>query len=274
MNARRIILVVALSLLAALFVFDMQSGRELVPAIAYAVPVALSSLAHSARWTVALILLSLLATTLAGTENILSEGFNLDAALNRVLAGVSFTLVGVFALVLGRKGERLSALEHEEVRADREADLRHLLTDLSHHDAPHTLLTHTVTGLTTLFGASKVVISAVEDGRLAAPHYSSAPSGSGDLCQGRLAPWVAALPVAGAGNTSSRVASARLDGKLLTAGWLNRAGSDLLVLVAGATVDDPCTLLGDVLEGLEPLLEHAERLEERAWAQKPQPLLS
>lgn len=269
MNTKRTVLFSALSLLVALFVFDMQSGRELVPAIAYAVPVALSSLAHSARWTLSLIGLSVLATVWAGVENVLAEGAQLDALLNRALAILSFTLVGVFALVLGRSADRVSALEHEEVRAEREADLRHLLTDLSHHDAPHTLLSHAVTALPTLFGASKVVVSAVADGRLSAPHYSSVPGGNGDLCEGRSTPWVAALPVAG-----TKVASARLDGKLLTAGWLRRAGKgDLLVLVAGATVDEPCTLLTEVLEGLEPLVEHAARLEDRAWTQKPRPVL-
>ena len=270
MTTKRILLLAAFALLVALFIFDLQSGRELVPAIAYAVPVALSSLVHSSRWTLALMGLSALATVAAGIENGLTTGFDLDAVLNRGLAAVSFTLVGVFALVVGSRDNRLHALEHEEVRAEREAELRHLLTDLSHHDEPHTLLTHTVTALPTLFGASKVVISAVQDGRLTTPHYSNVPAGNGDLCEGRLVPWVAALPVAG-----TKTASARLDGKLLTAGRLSRVGQDdLLVLVAGATTAEPCTLLSDVLEGIAPLLEHAERLDEQAWAQRSEPVLN
>lgn len=267
---RHILLSAAFVLLVALFILDLQSGRELVPAIAYAVPVALSSLAHSSRLTLTLMGLSALATVAAGIENSLSTGFDLDSALNRVLATVSFTLVGVFALVVGRRDNRLHALEGEEVRAEREAELRHLLTDLSHHDEPHTLLTHTVTALPTLFGASKVVISAVQDGRLATPHYSNVPKGNGELCEGRLVPWVASLPVAG-----TKTASARLDGKLLTAGRLRRAGQDdLLVFVAGATTAEPCALLNDVLEGIEPLLEHAERLDEQVWLQRSRPVLS
>ncbi len=266
MTKKTAILVAACVLVAVLFIFDLQSSRELVPAIAYVVPVALSSLAYSARWTLLLIGLSLLATVGAGLENGLSAGFALDAVLNRVLAVLSFLLVGVFVLVLGRTSDRVGRLEHEEVRADREADLRHLLTDLSHHDTPHALLENAAGALPRQFGACKVVITAVRGGKIGAPHYSSAPLGQGDLCEGRSVPWVAALPVAG-----TRVASARLDGRLLTAGWLRRSEQDdLLVLVAGATVEEPCKLLGEVLDGLEPLLEHAERLEDRIWT-RPSP---
>jgi len=268
MTSRHILLSAAALLLGVLFFLDLNTGRELIPAIAYTVPVALSSLAHAPRATVALVALSLLATAGAGLQNTLGEGLSSAALLNRVLAAVSVALVGTFALLLERKGARLTQLEHEEQRADREADLRHLLTDLSHEHTPHTLLSHAATGLRPLFGAAKVVISATSGGRLAAPHYSSAPGSGGELCEGRLTPWVAALPAAG-----TQVASARLDGKLLTAGWLRRPGKPaLLVLVACPRAEAPCALLSDVLAGLEPLLEHAEGLEDRAWS--PQSVLN
>jgi len=265
MTAKRPLVLAATGLLGALVVLDLQTGRELVPAIAYTVPVALSSLAHSARSTLLLMVLALCATVGVGIENTLGEGFSAAALANRALALVSTALVGTFALVLERSQVRLSQLEREEERADREAELRHLLTDLSRDDAPHTLLLHAARNLQPLFGATKVVISATRDGLLTAPHYSSAPEGRGELCEGRLIPWVAALPGAG-----TRVASARLDGKLLTAGWLRRPGkAALLVLVARPTAAEPCALLSDVLEGLEPLLEHTERLEDRNWSPRP-----
>jgi len=263
MTLKRTVVLVATGLLGAIVVLDLQTGRELVPAIAYTVPVALSSLAHTARSTLLIMMLALCATVGVGIENTLSEGFSAPAVANRALAFVSTALVGTFALVLERSRVRLGQLEREEGRADREADLRHLLTDLSRDDAPHALLAHAARDLQPLFGATKVVISATRDGLLTAPHYSSAPESRGELCEGRLTPWVASLPGAG-----TRGASARLDGKLVTAGWLRRPGkAALLVLVARPTAAEPCALLSDVLEGLEPLLEHAERLEGRSGTQ-------
>jgi hypothetical protein len=268
MTTRRLLILAAALLLGVLFFLDLNTGRELIPAIAYTVPVALSSLAHAPRWTGALVALSLLATAGAGVQNTLDEGLSSAALLNRLLAALSVALVGTFALLLERKGARVTQLEREEGRAEREADLRHLLTDLSHEHTPHTLLSRAATSLQPLFGAAKVVISATERGRLSAPHYSSAPGSAGELCEGRLTPWVAALPAAG-----TQVASARLDGKLLTAGWLRRPGkAALLVLVASPKAEEPCALLSDVLAGLEPLLEHAEGLEDRAWS--PQAVLN
>lgn len=268
MTSKRWLLLAAGVLLSVLFWFDLRTGRELVPAIAYTAPIALGGLARTPRWTLALLGLALAATTWAGIENVLSDGFSVAAFLNRVLAALSFTLVGVFAVVSGRSSARVSELEQGELRAEREADLRHLLTDLSRDDTPQALLTHAVMGLQPLFGAAKVVISGTRDGLLAAPYYSSAPLSGGDLCEGRLKPWVASLPGA-----ATRVASARLDGKLLTAGWLRRTGQEaLLIVVACPTVQDPGGLLGEVLDGLEPLLAHAERLEARAWS--PAPALS
>ena len=97
-------MLLAASLLVALFVVDLRTGRELVPAIAYAVPIALSSLAHSSRTTLILILLAIFATVGVGLETLVTVGFDGVALINRVLALLSFTLVGGFVLVLGHWG--------------------------------------------------------------------------------------------------------------------------------------------------------------------------
>lgn len=155
MTSKRLILGSAALLVVALFLFDLRTEREVVVAIAYAVPVALSSLARSPRWTLLTTGAALLATLGAGLENALSEGLSAASLINRALAALSFTLVGTFALVLGRSSARVGELERGEGRAEREADLRHLLMGLSHDDIPHTLLTHAVGGLQRLFGRQR-----------------------------------------------------------------------------------------------------------------------
>lgn len=240
---------------------DLQTDHEVVMAISYAVPVALSSLLYSSRLTAAVMLFALAATFGVGFENFVldSASAELDtfALLNRALAAVSFTLVGALVVVLNRSSRRVSFLEREGARAAREAELRHLLTDLSRPDTSQALLAAAASGMQRLFGATRVVISGTHEGRLSAPHYA-APSSGSELCEGRRVPWVAALPTA-----VPRVASARIDGKLLTAGWLRCSGeTDLLILIACPVAKEPCALLAEVIDGLEPLLDHAERLEQ------------
>lgn len=253
---------------------DLRTDRELVMATLYAVPVALSSLLRSNRLTLLVISGALAATLGVGFENLFNTGVgdapSVFALLNRLLAALSFTLVGVLIIVLNRSRGRVTRLEHEGERAEREAELRHLLTELSHADTPAALLSAAAEGVRRLFGATRVVISGTHEGRLSAPHYA-APSAGDELGQGRVTPWVATLPT-----TTPRVASARVDGKLLTAGWLRRGGGrdDLLIFISGAVVREPCVLLSEVIDGLEPLLAHAERLEGAAPPQRQRAVLS
>lgn len=261
-------------LLGVGLLLDLRTDRELVMATLYAVPVALSSLLRSNRLTLSVISGALAATLGVGFENLFNTGVadapSAFALLNRLLAALSFTLVGVFIIVLNRSRGRVTRLEHEGERAEREAELRHLLTELSHADTPAALLSAAAEGVRRLFGATRVVISGAREGRLSAPHVA-APSAGDELGQGRVTPWVATLPT-----TTPRVASARVDGKLLTAGWLRRGGGrdDLLIFISGAVVREPCVLLSEVIDGLEPLLEHAERLEGAAPPQRQRAVLS
>lgn len=259
MFTRKPFAVFLLVLLAAGLLLDVQTDRQLVMAIFYAVPVALSSLAYSNRLTTLVVIVALAATFGVGFGDLMSESVtDAFALLNRALAALSFTLVGGLVVVLNRSSERVRLLEREEARAARESELRRLLTELSRFDSADDLLTAAASGLLKLFGATRVVISGTEGGRLCAPHYA-APSSGAELCEGHVTPWVAALPTA-----APRVASARIGGKLLTAGWVERAGGDLLILIATPTAKEPCALLTDVVGGLEPLLAHAERLEKGA----------
>lgn len=138
------------------FLVDMETDRQLVVAITYVIPIALSALAFSRSLTLTLMGAALVFTAAAGVENALVEGVDEAAVLNRSLAAVSFTLVGVFVLLLNRSSKRVTFLQGESERADYEAALRHLLTGLSRAETQAVLLQEAAKGLQSLFGAARV----------------------------------------------------------------------------------------------------------------------
>jgi hypothetical protein len=233
------------------FLVDMETDRQLVVAITYVIPIALSALAFSRSLTLTLMGAALVFTAVAGVENALIEGVDEAAILNRILATVSFTLVGVFALLLHRSTKRVTFLQGESERADYEAGLRQLLTNLSRAETQPELLREAAKGLQPLFGAARVTITGMRKGEFAAPIYSY-PSPSHEFQQGRRLPWMATA----CSDAPARVIATWHGGVQLAAGQLNAP-----ILIERPTESSSTRRLGEVLEGLEPLLEHVTKLE-------------
>lgn len=106
--ARPLLFFVDLGALLIGFLVDMETDRQLVVAITYVIPIALSALAFSRSLTLALMGAALVFTVVAGAENALLEGVDGAAVLNRTLTAVSYALVGVFVLLLNRSSKRVS----------------------------------------------------------------------------------------------------------------------------------------------------------------------
>lgn len=104
--ARGRIVLATLALLLLAFLLDVLTPQSLVAAILFGVPIALSGLALSPRFTWGVVGLALLGDLLAGILNARAEG---DASLlavgNRLLAALSMALVGYLTLALLRKAE-------------------------------------------------------------------------------------------------------------------------------------------------------------------------
>ena len=238
------------------FLVDMETDRQLVVAITYVIPIALSALAFSHSLNLTLMGAALVLTVVAGVENARIAGVDQVAVLNRTLATVSFTLVGVFVLLLNRSTKLVTFLQGEGERAERETELRHLLTRWSRLETQAELLQEAAQSLHTLFGAARVTITGMRDEQFAAPAYSY-PSPSYESQPGRRLPWMAtALP-----DTPPRVIATWHGGVQVTAGHLLTPVDKLLILIERPTRGRSTQRLGEVLEGLEPLLEHAAKLE-------------
>ena len=255
MTARsRLIAVLSLSLLLIGLVIDLTTPRELVVAIIYNIPIALSSLALSRRLTVSVLLLAFGANIAAGYVNALGYGgLALFTLLNRSLAGLSFLLVGVLTLALRRAAAGVARLQLEGARAGREEALRRFLSEVSRALYPEALLKTAARSLQLLLDADEVVISALDGATFAEPRYASPPNAV-SAQGGASARWAAdvlplKVPVAGLRREDGVTVVARLS-----------AQQDYLVVALRPRAAAPKILLAEAAEGTEPLLLRAEEL--------------
>jgi len=209
-----------LALLGATLALDILTPANLVVAILFNVPIALSSLLLSRNFTLTVMILALSSNLLAGFLNAQIPGSSdLAALLNRLFSALSFVLVGFLTLRLRSSVARVARLSLEESRAERERNLRQLLTTLSGSRTPEVFLEGAAAGLRDYLDAKAVVIVGLEHPKLerpkyAPPRYSSPPGAT-------LAGLGASVPDLGAS---------------LEAVWPRPDGSELRVLVGGANV--------------------------------------
>lgn len=248
----------SLALWIAGLLLDLATPQTMVVAITYNIPIAFSGLALSRRLTYTMVALALLANLLAGYGNAqVPGGFDAVALANRGLAALSFLLVGIVTLALGRASARVTALQLGEANAKREGRLRRLIEALSGPLHSKDLLGRSCSVLRETFEAEAVIISSLERNRFTAPRYSD-PAEFSLAHEAEPVPWaVAAVP-----SMEPPVLSTQLDIGLLTVGrWRRRNAPELVVLVHRPNVAEPTLLLGEALRSLEPLLERAVLLE-------------
>lgn len=247
-----------LALLFIGLVVDLNSSQALIIAIIYNVPIVVSAVRLSRRLTMWTIGLSLLANLAAGYENALARG-SVDAITitNRVLAGLSFLLVGAMTLLFEQSSADAQELVAHEEDGERERALRHFITDLSGPIGPDEMMARTADGLRSLLGAEDVVVSGLDGEHFAAPRWSS-PEYTGLAPTGKLADWaVDALPV-----TATPVITVRSDAGVTAVGRLRCDDRDDLVVIASRPARRrPSQLLGEALAAVEPLRARAVELE-------------
>jgi signal transduction histidine kinase len=113
-------------LLVVAWVVDLLTPQLFVAAILLNVPIALSSLALEFRFTQFLVVLALLADATAGYANRLAEGHHWDpvAISDRLIAALSFLLVGGLAVATQRSAASAGELSARQERAARERSVR------------------------------------------------------------------------------------------------------------------------------------------------------
>ena len=190
----------------------------------------------------------------AGYDNAIAEGGLENVVIaNRVLAGLSFVLVGTMTLLFETTSEEVEELAVAEETSEQERALRHFLVDVSGPLEPPEMMQRACDGLRDLLQADGVVIAGLDGDRFSEPRWT-APTYSSLAKPGKLASWaVDALPV-----TATPVITVRSDEGIMSVGrWRCEAGDDLVVLAARPGRRQASQMLGEALMSLEPLRERA-----------------
>ncbi len=237
------------------FLLDVATTQELVVAILYNVPIALSGLGASRRLTLYTIAGALGVNLVAGIFNA-QGGVDTIAVLNRVLAALSFLLVGFMTWALRQSSARVADLQASETRAEREHLLHDLAEALGNTLKTDALLGRTAEVLRQQLRADALIITGVEGNRFSAPQYSDPPAAV--FAQARIgeqATWLVAL----AERHDPPVAGGLEDTHELLVGVVKPQA--LVVLALDAKAKDSKLYLGEVLRDLSSLLERARLLE-------------
>ncbi len=248
----------SLAMLFVGLVVDLNSDQALVVAIIYNIPIVMSAVLLTRTLTVWTIVLSLGANAAAGYANAIdvgeASGFTVA---NRVLAGLSFLLVGAMTLLFEQSRQDVRALETHEEDGERERALRHVINDLSGALSRDEILSRAAVGLRELLHADAVVFAGLDDDRFVEPRWS-APEYTSVAEVGKLASWaVDALPV-----TTTPVIMVRTERGLTGVGRLNAIdGTDLIVVVSRPDRARASQLLGEAIIAIEPLCARAVELE-------------
>jgi signal transduction histidine kinase len=115
-----------IALLVAAWILDLVTPQLFVVAILLNGPIAISSLALDSRFTRFLVVLALVADATAGYANGLHEHHHWDpiAIGDRIIAGMSFLLVGGLSIATQRSAARAGELAARQNRAARERSVR------------------------------------------------------------------------------------------------------------------------------------------------------
>jgi signal transduction histidine kinase len=234
--------VVSTLLIGAVFAGDVLTPQELVFAILYNVPIALTGLAFSRPLTLGLTLLALLANAGAGFLNAQQVGsLNTTAILNRLLAALSFFLVAFLSLQAAQSSMRLAEVRAEERRTRRERQLRQLVEDLSGPLTPPELLERAARVLKNFFEADAAAVLTLRGGRWGERLYVT-PKG-----------WQ--TPSDAPTASQKPVRHLILSGRSFLCAQL---GPDMLLLFENARLEGASVLLADLVPPLEALLGKAD----------------
>jgi signal transduction histidine kinase len=128
---RRSLYLLCIVLLAGAWGLDVISPQQFVVAILLSVPIALSSISLNRRFTLALVLLALVADASAGWYNAFQDHYRWDpiAVADRLLAALSIALVGLLSVSAQQQALHAGELAERQARSE---VLRDLIYALSH----------------------------------------------------------------------------------------------------------------------------------------------
>ncbi|GEM88286.1 sensor histidine kinase [Meiothermus granaticius] len=238
----RALALISALLIGGVFLADVMTPQALVVAILYNVPIALTALAFSPRFTATMTFLALLANLGAGILNA-QQGGGLDATaiLNRSLTALSFFLVALLSLQAAQSSGRLAEVRLEERRTKRERQLRQLVEDLSGPLTPAELLERSALVLRNFLEADAAAVVPLK-GREWGPRVYATPKG-----------WATPEEVPSA--SQKPVRQLILSGRIFLCGQIR---PDLLLLLENIRLEGAVPFLSELIPALQALLGKAE----------------
>jgi signal transduction histidine kinase len=136
MWSRASIVATSLALMLVGLILDVLTPQQFIAAIVWIVPIALSGLASSRRFTYGLVIAAVILSGLVSWLNAGAQG-GLDgvAVLNRVLLAACAIMVGVMTVNLSQFSQRVGQLQERETKLRQERDLERVAATVtgSHH---------------------------------------------------------------------------------------------------------------------------------------------
>ena len=172
MWSRASIVATSLALMSGGLVLDILTPQQFIAAIVWIVPIALSGLAFSKRFTYGLVIAAVVLSGLVSLLNAGAQG-GLDsiAVLNRVLLAACAVMVGVMTVNLSNFSQRVGQLQEREDKIRQERDLERVAaTVVSAHNLTEAL-EQVVPVLAGMLGRGAVMVGVMTD-RLVAPRVA------------------------------------------------------------------------------------------------------
>jgi signal transduction histidine kinase len=172
MWSRASIVVTSLALMLVGLVLDVLTPQQFIAAIVWIVPIALSGLASSRRFTYGLVVAAVILSGLVSWLNAGAQG-GLDgvAVLNRVLLAACAVMVGVMTVNLSQFSQRVGQLQEREDKIRQERDLERVAATVASAHNLAEALEQVVPVLEGMLGHGALMVG-VRDDRLVSPRVA------------------------------------------------------------------------------------------------------
>jgi two-component system, OmpR family, sensor histidine kinase KdpD len=172
MWSRASIVTISLALMLGGLVLDILTPQQFIAAIVWIVPIALSGLAFSKRFTYGLVIAAVILSGLVSWLNADVQG-GLDgiAVLNRVLLAACAIMVGVMTVNLSDFSQRVGQLQEREEKIRQERDLERVAATVASSQNLTEALEQVVPVLAQMLGRGAMMVG-VNDNRLVEPRVA------------------------------------------------------------------------------------------------------
>ncbi len=170
MRSRRSIAALCIALMIGGLILDIYTPQQFFAAIVWFVPIALSGLVYSKRFTMSLVLASVLLGFVVSFLNASAQG-GLDptALLNRVLLAGTSVLVGVMTIHLSTFSQQLGQAEEREHKIRQERDIERVASTVIGAPNLQEAFGQVLPILQEMFAAKGVLLAAEQHGQLIQP---------------------------------------------------------------------------------------------------------